>query len=113
MELSNKEWKTTKKVCLNKNSTMDHYSNIVWGWYKDYGVHFEFSHPGTYYEFTTDNLYWLHRFDTIGFTRDFIVEYSSEFLPYFPDVQPPNNSLIKYKEKAKHNLLLSFKSSTS
>jgi hypothetical protein len=56
--------------------------------------------------------YWFHRYnDVLGFCSDFIVEYSQEFLNYFPDVQPPNDTLIKYDDKAKHNLLISFKSS--
>jgi len=74
-------------------------------------VLFEFSSQNKYYDFEEGTLYWLHRFDTIGFTNHFIIEYSPEFLQYFPDVQPPDNELIRHVNNPKHNLLISFKSS--
>jgi hypothetical protein len=110
MELSKKGWKNTKKECLNKNSSLDHHSNIVCGRFIHKDVHFEFSNQNGYYDFHNDILYWFHRYEMIGFWKDFIVEYSSEFLHYFPNVEPPNNSVIKYEKNPKHNLLLSFKS---
>jgi hypothetical protein len=111
MELSKKAWKVMKKECLNENFAMDHHSNAVCGRFIGRDVNFEFSHPYKYYTFKKNIVYWFHRYnDAIGFCSNFIVQYSPEFLIYFPDVQPPNDSIIKYEKKAKHNILLSFKS---